>query len=272
MGIAKRIYTLMIASFLSAITIACVAEPALDIQVGPTPQHFTRSELLRNPAVKTIDVSSDVAYHRDMRYQALPLAALIQHETPDSSLQFVATDGFVANIPAKLLQGDGQPWLAIETSDHAWPPLKAGDATSAGPFYLVWLTPQKSGVSQEQWPYQIAKISLALPLESRYPQIVPAASASSAAQRGLHVYTANCASCHPINGVGDAAIGPDLNLPHNPTEYFHEDYLRRLVRNPADVRNWAQRIMPGFSADVLSDAQLDDLLAYLRQMSAQRQH
>lgn len=270
MHTVKRIYTLLIAGFLSVIAIASAAEPALDINVGPTAQHYSRSQLLSNPSIKTIDVGGDVAYHRDMHYQALPLTALIKNLTPDSSVQFTATDGFVANIPAKLLLGEGQPWLAVEAADHAWPPLKAGDNTSAGPFYLVWLTPQKGGISQEQWPYQIAKISLALPLESRYPQIVPHASADPAALRGLHIYTANCASCHPINGAGDAAVGPDLNVPHNPTEYFHEDYLRKLIRNPADVRNWAQRQMPGFSADALSEAQLGDLLAYLRQMSTQR--
>jgi mono/diheme cytochrome c family protein len=46
--------------------------------------------------------------------------------------------------------------------------------------------------------------------------------------------------------------------------------LRALVRDPASVRNWSQRVMPGFSTDVLSDSQLDDLLAYLKQMSKQR--
>lgn len=267
----KCLYGLLAATAMAVATIAFAAEPALELNLGPASQHLTRSELLANPALRTIDVPGDVAYHRGMQYRALPLAALIHDLPPDGSVQFTATDGFVANIPIKLLSGGGQPWLAIEPENFAWPPLKAGGA-SAGPFYLVWLTPEKGAISPEQWPYQIGKIALALPLAIRYPQILPkTAAASHAAQRGLLVYTANCASCHPINGGGDAALGPDLNRPYSPTEYFHESFLRKLIRNPAAVRNWEKRAMPGFSADVLHEAQLDDLLAYLRQMARQRE-
>jgi mono/diheme cytochrome c family protein len=264
----KRLSAMLAASLLAVTSIAFAAEPTLDVDLDSIPYHIPRAALLSNPATRSIDVPADVAYHRSMRYRALPLATLLGELTPDSSVQFTATDGFVANVPAKLLLGGGQPWLAIET-DEAWPPLKA-DGPSAGPFYLVWLKPEQGGVSPEQWPYQIGKISVVLPLEKRYPQILPKIS-SAAEQRGLHAYIANCASCHPINGGGDAAVGPDLSRPHSPTEYFQESYLRKLVRNPAAVRNWSQRIMPGFSAEVLSDAQLDDLLAYLRQMAKQRE-
>lgn len=250
---------------------ADAAEPSLELDVGATQQLLTRTELLAKPEVRAIDVQNDVAYHRAMHYQALPFSILLHDMPADANVQFTATDGFVANIPAKLLQGAGQAWLAIETDGQAWPPLKGdkADGPNAGPFYLVWLTPEKGHVSQEQWPYQIGKISLVQSLESRYPQIQPD-SKSANVLRGLHVYTANCSSCHPINGGGDAAVGPDLALPHGPTEYFRRVYLRALVRDPASVRNWSQRVMPGFSTEVLSDSQLDDLLAYLKQMSKQR--
>jgi len=247
---------------------ACAAEPSLELDIGSTQQLLTRTELLAKPEARAIDVPNDVAYHRSMHYQALPMSVLLHDMPADANVQFTATDGFVANIPAKLLLGAGQPWLAIETDGQAWPPLKA-DGPNAGPFYLVWLAPEKGHVSQEQWPYQIGKISLVLPLESRYPQIQPDSKAANVL-RGLHVYTANCSSCHPINGGGDAAVGPDLAVPHSPTEYFRRAYLRALVRDPASVRNWSQRVMPSFSTDVLSDTQLDDLLAYLKQMSKQR--
>ncbi|HSY27948.1 MAG TPA: cytochrome c [Burkholderiaceae bacterium] len=265
----KHLHTLLLTVVLMTANFAVAAEPSLELDVGATQQHLTRSQLLANPAVRSIEVPVDVAYHRSMLYRAVPLAALIHNLPPDGSVQFMATDGFVANIPAKVLLGAGQPWLAIETVDIAWPPLKTV-GPSAGPFYLVWLTPEKGAVSPEQWPYQISKISLVPSLESRYPQIQPKASVV-AEQRGLHVYTANCASCHPINGGGDAAVGPDLNRPYSPTEYFQESFLRKLIRNPAAVRNWGQRAMPGFSPDVLSEAQVDDLLAYLRQMAKQRE-
>lgn len=247
---------------------AGAAEPGIDLAFGAHTQHRSRSELLANPALRTIDVASDVAYQRPMRYRALPLSALMPHAAWDGIVQFTALDGFVANIPGKLLASGGEPWLAIELADAPWPPLKPGGA-SAGPFYLVWLAPRKAGVSPEQWPYQIARIAQALPLEQRYPQIVPH-SADTAVQRGLHVYAENCAACHRLNGGGDATIGPDLNQPFNPTEYFHEAFLRRLIRDPGSVRNWGNRVMPGFAPAVLSHARLDDLIAYLRQMAIQR--
>ncbi len=254
--------------------LALAAEPVLDVDLGTGVQHYERAALLKRPEVRTVNVAGDVAYHKAMQYRALPLAALLGKARLEGEVQFTATDGFVANIPAKLLQGDGQPWLAVEAADKPWPALKAGggsSTSSAGPFYLVWLAPQKGGVSQEQWPYQIAKIAASQPLVARYPQIAPKNVAAGGAEaRGLKVYSANCASCHPINGAGDAAVGPDLNLPANPTEYFQEAYLRKLIRDPASVRTWKQRMMPGFSDKALRDADLDDLLAYFRQMAKQR--
>jgi mono/diheme cytochrome c family protein len=121
-------------------------------------------------------------------------------------------------------------------------------------------------------PYQVVRISAARPLEVRYPQLVPKASlpAGSAERLGLKVYVVHCAACHPLDGGGDSKVGPDLNRPLSPTEYFQEPYLRHLIRDPGSVRNWPQRVMLGFSASVVSDAALDDLLAYLRHMARQR--
>lgn len=258
-----------------ATLIACVsaqaADAMLDLSFGKQTQHLSRTELLAHPAVRTVDIPADIAYKKPMRFRALPLSALSDKLAQMDSVQFVATDGFVANIPGSLLAGPSQAWLAIEPADAPWPALKPG-GPSAGTFYLVWLAPEKSGITPEQWPYQIGKIAESLPLTARFPQLMPkGVSADSAAIRGLGVYTENCAVCHQINGGGDAKLGPDLNTPFSPTEYFHEAYLRKLIRDPASVRNWGQRIMPGFAPDALSDAKLDDLLAYLRQMAKQRQ-
>lgn len=229
---------------------------------------LSRSELLASPDLRVIDIPASADYRQPMRYQAIPLARLIPKPASES-VQFKASDGFVANIPSGLLYGPSQPWLAIESPLTPWPPLSR-DNQSAGPFHLVWLMPEKAGISPEQWPYRIISIAEAPALEKRFPALLPNTSANSPAQRGLRVFLANCSTCHTLNGAGDAAVGPDLNEPHNPTEYFQAPFLRKLIRAPASVRNWGQRIMPGFSPSVLTDAQLDDLLAYLRQMALQR--
>ena len=175
------------------------------------------------------------------------------------------------------------------------------DRLIASPFYLVWLMPSKAGISPEQWPYRIISILAAPALEKHFPALLAKTSTTSPEQRGLRVFVANCSSCHKlllrpdevaselpspislealldfilhraesINGAFDATVGLDLNDPYNPTENFQEPFLRKLIRAPASVRDWGQRIMPGFSPSPLKEAQLDDLLAYLRQMARQR--
>ena len=253
--------------------LALAAEPMLEIAHHDQVRRYSRAELLAHPALRRIEVAADVAYQRPMQFRAIPLPALLARLGNIESVKFSATDGFAATIPASLLQGsrETQAWLAIEAEDAPWPPLKPG-APSAGPFYLVWTAPEKMGISPEQWPYQIARIGDSQPLAVRFPQMLPqrALAQDGPEWRGLRSYTVHCAACHQINGGGDATLGPDLNRPFSPLEYFQEPFLRRLIRDPAAVRTWPQRHMPGFSQQVLSEAALDDLLAYLRHMAAQR--
>lgn len=252
---------------------ATAGDPILEVMDGVQSKSFKRSELLRHPATREIVLTLDAAYHRPMRLQAIPVTALLPEVGMMESLQILALDGFAANIAGRLLAGEAQAYIGIEPAEQPWPALKSGSAASAGPYYLVWLKPEKAGISNEQWPYQIAKIALAAPLPQRYPQLLPAlrnSASHSQELRGLQVYLSNCAVCHQLNGAGDASIGPDLNRPYSPTEYFHEQYLRQLIRNPAAVRSWKQSVMPGFSPQAIPDASLDDLIAYFKRMAQQR--
>lgn len=252
---------------------AQASDPVLEVFDGGHSLQFKRAELLNHPATRTVNIERDAAYHKAMTLRAIPIATLIPGLAQMESLQITALDGFVANLPGRLLAGAGQAWIAIEPPDQPWPALKTGSTASAGPFYLVWLTPEKAAISDEQWPYQIAKIALAAPLQQRYKQLLPTQSGKAAqrqAQRGLEVYVENCAVCHQLNGGGDANIGPDLNRPFSPTEYFQEAYLRQLIRHPASVRSWKQSVMPGFNQQSISDASLNDLIAYFKQMAKQR--
>jgi mono/diheme cytochrome c family protein len=87
---------------------------------------------------------------------------------------------------------------------------------------------------------------------------------------GLCLFQQNCLACHRLNGAGDAQFGPDLNLPHNPTEYFQPTFLRQYIRDPQSLRQWPQARMPGFSTEVLSEQELDALLAYLGHMAGRK--
>jgi mono/diheme cytochrome c family protein len=74
-------------------------------------------------------------------------------------------------------------------------------------------------------------------------------------------------SCHTLNGAGDSTIGPDLNIPYNPTEYMRPEALRRLIRDPQSLHRWPGSQMPAFDAKALPDREMAELLAYLRHMA-----
>jgi len=252
------------------------ASPELTVSVGGRAQKFSQEMLLANPAAVSITVPQDVAYKRSMTYRAVPVSVLLAGVQRDDSLRFVASDGFAATLAAAplLATADDAPraYLAIEPANAPWPPLKAGSKDTAGPFYLVWLRPERGRISSEQWPYQIARIDDVAPIAVRFPALAPAAnvSASDPVRHGFTVFGTNCLPCHTLNLAGDARIGPDLNVPFSPTEYMREDFLRQQVRNPQSVRVWPQAKMPGFNVEAISDRELDDLLAYLYYMAKRK--
>ena len=246
----------------------------LSLDLGTGPVQRDSAALLADPATRTIESPNDVAYRLPMRYRALPLAELLKGVATDAHLQFVASDGFVAELAAAplLAERGARAWLAVEDPAAPWPPLGAGKSGSAGPFYLVWTDPAAGGIVPEQWPYQIAAIRRVDELGARYPALLPEARLphSDPAWRGYAQFTRHCLTCHTLNRQGGSQLGPDLNQPHNPLEYFGEATLRAYIRDPQSLRYWPQARMPAFDAQVLPEADLDALLAYLRQMQRQR--
>lgn len=239
----------------------------LTLELGNGNQRVSSAQLLAHPQAQTIEIRDDVSYKRNMHYRAVPLAALLEGVQPGDHLQLVASDGFAAELPAApaLSQTASQAWLAIEDPAEPWPTLGNGKP-SAGPFYLVWQNPAASQIGPEQWPFQLATIRKLAPVAQRFPQLLPAADASPAVQAGFAQYQKNCMACHRLNGAGDSQFGPDLNIPHNPTEYFSGDFLTRYIRDPQSLRRWTQGKMPGFSVEVLSHKELGELIEYLGHM------
>lgn len=245
----------------------------LTVALGQGTKTYTTAQLLARPDARDITIPDDIAFKRAMRYRAVPLKALLEGVSPVDTLQFVASDGFAAQIPAALiLHAHGsQAWLAVEDPAHPWPSL-AEVKGDAGPFYVVWTNPAAMQIGPEQWPFQLASIHRQAPVSERFPAILPdpALQTGSPVLRGFAVFQRTCFACHTLNGQGDAKLGPDLNMPHSPTEYLREDLLRAYIRDPQSLRHWPQARMPGFDRKVLSDQDLDDLLAYLRHMAARK--
>lgn len=257
----------------SLLLVACSVQSAeLQVIQGDARRTWSSAELLNHPQARDIEIPDDVAYKRSMHYRAVPISVLLDRITPGDHLQAVALDGFAAELPAATLlatQG-ARAWLAVEDANSPWPTLAKGKS-SAGPFYLVWSDPAASQIGPEQWPFQVATIRQLAPVAQRFPALLPAADASTEVQAGFALYQKNCMACHRLNGAGDAEFGPDLNLPHNPTEYFTGDFLRQYIRDPQSLRRWPQGRMPGFSETVLPPAELEQLIGYLKHMSTRKQ-
>ncbi|WP_044875319.1 cytochrome c [Pseudomonas sp. LFM046] len=258
-------------ALLFCITPLHAAELTLDLPGGS--RTWDTATLLDHPQVREVTIADDVSYKKTMRYRAVPLAALLDGVTPAQHLQAVALDGFAAELTAgPLLAKDGaRAWLAIEDPSHPWPPIAEGKP-SAGPFYLVWTDPKAAGIGPEQWPFQVTRIRYLPSVAERFPALLPATNAAPEVQAGFAQFQKNCLACHRLNGAGDAQFGPDLNIPHNPTEYLAGDFLPRYIRDPQSLRRWPQGKMPGFSKEAISDEELGQLIGYLRHMSGRKVH
>jgi mono/diheme cytochrome c family protein len=133
----------------------------------------------------------------------------------------------------------------------------------------VWTDAAASHVKSEQWPYKVDAIRSAPTFAAKWPQIAVGKDvpADSPIRRGQSIFATQCMACHKMNGAGDASMGPDLNLPHNPTEYFQPWVLKQFIRDPKSIRAWPDMKMHGFEASAMSDADIDAVIAYLHYMA-----
>jgi mono/diheme cytochrome c family protein len=248
-------------------------------------RRFTAVELLARPDAKLLDradaaalsITGDI-YHQTVVYRAVPVLSLLGSDPGDrfDTVEARASDGFVSQIPLALISrgehGGAVAFIAVEDPAHPWPPLPRKTET-AGPFYLVWEHPEKSGVTREQWPYQLVRLSLVESPIHRWPQLLAPADLPARAQatRGQDVFITQCLPCHRLNGGGASDTGPDLGRPMNPTQYLTDAGLRAIIRNPRAVRTWPDQQMIGFGERILSDADLDAVVAYLHAMAPSNQ-
>jgi len=274
MGNVSRLWAAIAALFLifDSAQSACAAEPGLTVVIRGQQRIYRSSELLNHPALKQIDTDAcDEAYKGSLRYSAIPIEALLGPLAPEDEVQFSALDGYAPSIPVSRLTGVGNAHahLAVESPAVPWPALAQGKP-SAGPFYLIWSGVSCGRIGPSEWPYQIESIKVEASLASRFPRMAPDPHAAPAILAGFDIFRRDCLPCHGINGQGDGKAGPDLNVPTSPTEYFTDSALRRLIRDPKSVRQWAGGVMPSFDAGRLDDRDLERLVQYLKHMASRR--
>lgn len=249
----------------------------LTLAIGTAKHVYTRADMLSRPDVGTVAIGQDVAYGKPMTFRAVPLAHLLDGmKLPvDQVLEAVASDGFVAQLPLDLVTNTDPSravaYIAIEDPARPWPSLPGKEA-SAGPFYIIWAGRQARSVRSEQWPYQVASLTTQPAPAARWPAMAvdKTLPATDPVRAGQSLFIAQCLTCHKLNGAGSADIGPDLNLPMNPTEYFQRAALHRYIRNPAALRHWPGQKMPAFDQASLSDREIDLIIRYLAYMAPRK--
>lgn len=161
-----------------------------------------------------------------------------------------------------LLKDDGGYLAFQDVESKSWEAVKSvgggGSEMNPGPFYLFWISTDRSTLEEYPWFLSLSKLRL-LRFEDQYTLVTPrGAKVGSDVYRGYDIFRGQCFKCHSINRQG-GKIGPDLNAPKSITTYREPKMIKEFIKNPSKYRYSS---MPDF--DHLTDAELDDLIAFFK--------
>ena len=244
---------ILVLAFLGAASVA--RAQSLVVADRATSKTFTAAQLLAGKAARDIEIA-DPVYRRTMTYRVTSMVDLLKDIKVRSDAYVQARDAF----------------LAIETAAAPWPKLPGGGMKSAGPFYIVWQSRSDAGVSSEYWVYHLASLTITDSPAKRWPGLAVGADVPAAdpVHHGLDRFVAVCMACHRFAGEGEGIQGPDLARPMNPVDYFQPSALRKFLRDPRSVRDWAEQKMPGFSEESLPNSDIDAIVAWLAYKAGER--
>ena len=279
MAAARLLMVALLGALTCLLTPAVVAQsPTLTVAGRDGTRTYTQKTLLITADVRSVTVS-DPVYRRTMTYRAIPLTTLLKGTgiDADDHVQARATDNFSVGIPGRLAASADpaqvEAFVAIEDPAAPWPAIPGKqDKASAGPFYVIWRRAPSVQVSPEYWAYRLAALAVTDSPLKRWPGLAvgPDVPAGDRIRTGLDRFVAVCMACHRFNGEGEGEQGPDLGRPMNVTDYFQIPALKKLIRNPASVRQWPEQKMPGFDQAALSDSDLDAIVDWLVYKAKQR--
>ena len=276
---ARRLPAALLAILACLVSLSAVAQsPTLTVTGRDSSRTHTQKALLAHPSVRSVTVA-DPVYRRTMTYRAIPLAELLKGTgiLADDHVQARATDNFSIGIPGRLAASTDtsqvEAFVAIEDPAAPWPPIPdKPDKATAGPFYVIWRRAPSVHISPEYWAYRLAALAVTDSPLKRWPGLAVGTDvpAGDRLRTGLDRFESMCMACHRFNGEGEGEQGPDLGRPMNVVEYFQIPALKKLIRDPASVRQWPDQKMPGFDQSALSDSDLDAIVDWLAYKAKQR--
>lgn len=236
---------------------------------GKDVRTITLAELLAGIPEETFTVF-DPYYQHQKTFRSVPLAKVIAAGFAglDIALQsqdFVlrASDGYTVPMTGKMAFEAGAYLAFADTEVPGWEPI-GNQRANPGPFYLIWRGKDQEELTSHPRPWQLKTIGIAR-FADLFPHTYPTGEPEgSPAQRGFLTIKDNCIHCHAINREG-GRVGPELNVPKSIVEYRPVAQIKAYVRNPLAFRYGNMPAHPH-----LSDADLDDLIAYFKVMMAHK--
>lgn len=222
------------------------------------------------PAPVPVTVTKDSVYDTEKRFLAVPLDAvfrsmetLAKHRAEGAEAHFHAADGYTVTIPWHLLDRH-RAALAVRDLDLSegrdWLPFRQGrNQAVPAPFYLVWPA-GTDAVPERYWPYQLVAISIR-PFGAAFGAARPRGD-DPEIREGFKIFRDICMACHSVNLVG-GTVGPELNVPMNPTEYWRLELLPKYIRNAPAFH--ARSRMPSL-VDQLTAENVTAVMSYLTHM------
>jgi cytochrome c2 len=225
-------------------------------------------ELAQLPT-RTISTQNDPIYHRNATYEGYDIQALISWlgkrsglDLSEAIITFIAADGYrsstrISELPKRV----GVLAYREQSSNNRsfFSDSKHGKKDfNPGPFVLVWEGSYRDA-DQLPTPWSITEITLGH--DSIPKELIPKET-SERISNGLRLWREHCLRCHSINKVG-GAVGPELNVPVNITEFWPKERLHQMIENSTSLR-WGSA-MPSFSW--LSKQEREALVEYLEVMS-----
>lgn len=269
-GMRGKGWLAVLVFFFAGACSASGADPQLSfVRAGGAAKTLSLSQMKAGVPVSEL-AFFDPEYGKPKRYRGFALARVLElafgpgwQGRDYTEMIFSALDGY-ASVSTLEKLGEPGGYIVFEDMDHpGWEPVGRNQA-NPGPFYLVWANPAQSTAHGYPWPWLLAKVEL-VRFQDRYPEVYPRGVVSaSAVHAGFLTFKERCMRCHAMNQQG-GKVGPDLNAPQSVTEYRSPEMLKAFIRKPSQFR---YTHMPDH-AD-LTDADLDNLLDYLRHMANQR--
>ncbi len=265
--------TLLIAAFLAA----CKSQPTALVAFADRANNTTKLDVaVESGKVHAEAVTVYEPYElRDVTFRGVPAQAVLDSAYGEKwrkseVISLVALDGYTTTVPVSRLLAH-KAWFAFARTDRTDfvldKKVPKAETVAIAPVYLVWDSVHDAAIRAEGdygWPYQLASVRLTT-FAQAFPGLAPPEHGTSEAAEGFALFTRYCATCHSLDGHG-GKVGPELNAPHNVTEYWQPQWLHQWIDNPQSIRKGTA--MPGMPAQVPQRQKaIAAVIAYLKAMT-----